>query len=105
MGPKEADAERDDLLLLDVREQWEWDAGHVAGSIHVPMSQLPARLAEIPDDRRILAICRSGNRSDRVTAWLSAQGRQAVNLDGGLKAWALEGLPLETTGGQPGQVV
>lgn len=105
MGPKEADAERDELLLLDVREQWEWDAGHVAGSTHVPMSQLPARLSELPSDQRVLAICRSGSRSDRVTAWLSAQGWDAVNLDGGLQDWAREGLPLEAADGSPGRVV
>jgi rhodanese-related sulfurtransferase len=104
MDPTEADARRDEMLLLDVREQQEWDAGHVTGSVHIPMNELPDRVAEIRGDRPVVAICRSGARSGRVTAWLDSQGQETHNLEGGLKAWHAAGLPLESADGGPGIV-
>ncbi|MDP9417165.1 MAG: rhodanese-like domain-containing protein, partial [Actinomycetota bacterium] len=87
-----------DAWLLDVREPGEWAAGHVDGAHHVPMSELPARAGEVPGDREVVVVCRVGGRSAAVTAWLRAQGRRAVNLDGGLDAWAAAGRPLVSDG-------
>jgi rhodanese-related sulfurtransferase len=81
--------------ILDVREPAEWDDAHVAGSLHIPMGQLVARVAEVPRDGPLVVVCHSGHRSAQVTAWLVQQGYDAVNLDGGLVAWAQAGLPLE----------
>jgi rhodanese-related sulfurtransferase len=89
-------------LLLDVREPEEWDAGHLADSVHVPMSEVPGWLAGSGADvaSSVVVICRSGHRSAHVTAWLQQQGVNAVNLDGGLLAWAVERRPLVTDTGQ-----
>jgi len=80
--------------LVDVRESAEWQQGHVAGSQHIPMGEFVARIGEVPTDRPVVVVCHSGHRSAQVTAWLVAQGYDAVNLDGGLVAWAQAGLPL-----------
>ena len=82
-------------LLLDVREPAEWDDAHVAGSLHIPMGQFVARIGEVPVERPVVVVCHSGHRSAQVTAWLVSQGYDAVNLEGGLVAWAQAGLPLE----------
>lgn len=96
---------RDDLFLLDVREPQEWQAGHVAGATHIPMGELGARQQELPADRPILCICRSGQRSAMVTSALDGAGYQAHNLEGGLLAWVEARLPLVTTEGEDGTVV
>lgn len=94
-----------DVVVLDVREQDEWDAGHIEGALHLPMSQLVDRAAEVPSDRRIVCVCRSGNRSARVTAWLIANGVDAMNLDGGMLRWAASGRPAVTASGGAGRVI
>ena len=80
--------------LLDVRSTDEWAGGRIAGSLHIPMDQLMQRLDEVDD--RVVCVCAVGARSARVAQFLNAQGRDAVNLDGGLQAWASSGLPLES---------
>jgi rhodanese-related sulfurtransferase len=80
--------------LLDVRTDDEWAGGRIAGSVHIPMDQLMQRLDEVDD--RVVCVCAVGARSARVAQFLNAQGRDAVNLDGGLQAWASSGLPLES---------
>ena len=94
----------DDATILDVREDDEWAAGHIAGSVHVPLSQLPGRAADIPPTDPLLVVCKVGARSAQVTAWLAGQGRDAANLAGGLDAWADAGRPLVTDDGGPGTV-
>ena len=91
-------------LLVDVREGWEWAAGRVAGARHVPLDQLPRRAGELPRDRKVVVVCRSGNRSAHATRVLRGTGVDAVNLDGGLQAWWGAGLPLVTGGREPGRV-
>jgi sulfur-carrier protein adenylyltransferase/sulfurtransferase len=76
------------LLLVDVREQYEWDAGRLPGSIHVPLATLPERLAEIHADATPVLICAGGVRSMAACRFLAAQGRNAVNLAGGVMAWS-----------------
>lgn len=92
-------------LLLDVREQEEWDAGHAPDAVHVPLHDVPARLAELPTDRPVDVVCHYGGRSAQATAWLLQQGVDARNVDGGMDAWERAGLPVVTDDGTPGQVV
>jgi rhodanese-related sulfurtransferase len=93
----------DDAVLIDVREQDEWDAGHAPGAVHIPLGELPSRLDELPDtDAGALAVaCRGGGRSSRAVAWLSQQGFDVANLDGGMKAWQGAGKPLVSDSGDP----
>ena len=91
-------------LLLDVREPDEWVSGHAPDARHVPMSDVPNALDALPRDRRVVAVCRSGARSGRVTEFLVAQGFDVVNLAGGMQAWASAGHPVVTDDGAPGQV-
>lgn len=86
----------DGLLVLDVREDEEWDAGHIAGSVHVPLMELGARYAELPAADQTLVVCRVGNRSAYAAGFLLQQGVDAVNLDGGLVAWQRAGRELVT---------
>jgi rhodanese-related sulfurtransferase len=95
----------DDAVLLDVREDDEWAAGHVAGSTHLPMSELLARADEVPATDPLVVVCRVGGRSAQVAAWLRGQGREAYNLAGGLESWAAAGRPLVTDSGAPGTVL
>jgi rhodanese-related sulfurtransferase len=95
----------DGAYLLDVREDDEWAAGRVTGSVHISMGELGARLDELPTDRRIVAVCRTGARSGAVTDALAARGYDVVNLAGGLQAWIAEGLPLVAEDGLPGAVL
>jgi rhodanese-related sulfurtransferase len=98
-----------DAVLLDVREDDEWAAGHIDGAVHVPMMQLPQRLnyepGPITPDRPVVVVCKVGSRSAQVTAWLRHQGYDAVNLAGGLLAWEASGRPLATEGDAPGFVL
>lgn len=87
----------DGAVLLDVREDDEWVAGHAPDAVHVPMGQVPQRLEEIAaavPDRPVPVVCRSGTRSAQVTAYLSGIGLDAVNVDGGMQSWAAAGRPL-----------
>ncbi|OHV44345.1 rhodanese-like domain-containing protein [Pseudofrankia sp. BMG5.36] len=83
-----------ELFLLDVREPEEWAAGHIDGAAHIPMGELTGRLGEVPRSARVVAVCRSGNRSARVTAYLVGGGWDAHNLEGGMMAWAALGRPM-----------
>jgi rhodanese-related sulfurtransferase len=79
------------LFLLDVREPAEVASASVAGAVHIPMGDVPARLAELPRDREVVVLCLAGGRSLRVANFLAAQGFQPVtNLTGGISAWAEE---------------
>jgi len=81
-------------VLLDVREDDEWTAGHAPEARHLPMSQLTGRLDEVPAADPLYVICRSGSRSARVVAFLSQQGVSAVNVAGGMQSWAAAGRPM-----------
>lgn len=106
IGPVEAESLiRSGALLLDVREQSEWQAGHAPGARHVPLGDLDEELGALPRDRRVVVVCRSGNRSARATALLVRSGFEAVNLSGGMQAWAAAGLPVETKNAWPGTMV
>jgi queuine tRNA-ribosyltransferase len=104
MKPEEANGRRD-LHLLDVREPDEWQAGHIAGSQHIPLGEFRARVSEVPKDRTIVAVCRHGNRSEAAARGLRTLGYVVENLEGGVTAWAQAGLPLEAEGGGTGRVI
>ncbi|HTZ94668.1 MAG TPA: rhodanese-like domain-containing protein [Streptosporangiaceae bacterium] len=85
--------------LLDVREDDEWAAGHAPDARHIPLGQLGAHTADIPQDQQIYVICRSGARSARATQALNGAGWQAVNVAGGMQDWAAAGLPMVSDSG------
>jgi rhodanese-related sulfurtransferase len=86
-------------VALDVRENDEWAAGRIGGALHIPMGELAQRRSEIPSDRSIVAVCRSGSRSAVVTQALLQAGYEVENLTGGLEAWQAAGLPIDPPGG------
>jgi rhodanese-related sulfurtransferase len=92
-------------ILLDVRDDAEWRAGHAPGARHIPLSRLPGRIRELPQRRAVVTVCRSGARSARAAALLGRSGLDAVNLSGGMRAWARAGLPVITGGKRPGRIV
>jgi rhodanese-related sulfurtransferase len=102
VSPAEAREWADDgAVLLDVRESHEWSAGRAPGALHVPLADLPDRVGDLDPTRRVVCVCRSGGRSRRATAFLVEHGIDAVNMEGGMVAWADAGGPLESDGGEP----
>jgi rhodanese-related sulfurtransferase len=92
--------------VLDVREPDEWEAGHAPGAHHLPMMEVPARMAEIPTDQEVVVVCRSGGRSGQVVSYLMGNGWDNVrNLDGGMHAWAAAGREVVSENGQPAHVL
>lgn len=92
--------ESGEALVLDVREQEEWQAGRIPEATFIPMDEVDRRLGELPRDRRLITVCRSGNRSGRVADDLRAKGYEAENIEGGMQAWHEAGLPIEPPGGR-----
>jgi phage shock protein E len=87
---------RSDVVVLDVREPSEYDAGHIAGVKLIPMGTVANRLNEIPKDKPVIVTCHSGNRSGQVTEFLRQQGYTNVhNMAGGITAWQQAGYPVE----------
>lgn len=74
-------------LILDVREQYEWNQVHIADALHIPMNEVPARLGDLPRDRPIAVLCAHGSRSYGVTHYLREQGFDAWNVAGGITQW------------------
>ena len=94
----ELDAEHpvpEGVVLLDVREQDEWDAGHAPDAVHIPLGELPVRWGELDPEVPILVICHSGGRSARAAAWLNQGDFDATTHDGGMVAWSQRGFPVE----------
>jgi rhodanese-related sulfurtransferase len=105
VGPSEAqEALEKGAVLLDVREPNEWRSGHAPKARHIPLGQLSARAGELPRNREILVVCRSGSRSTRAAKMLSAQRGDVANVKGGMAGWARAGLPVVAKGGGPGRV-
>ena len=94
----------DHVEVLDVRERVEWDHGHIEGAVHIPLTQLPERLDEVPSGRTVV-VCTVGGRSARAVAYLAQQGRDVANLAGGMLDWVEAGRPLVSETGAPPQVV
>jgi rhodanese-related sulfurtransferase len=92
--------------LIDVREDDEWRAGHAPEAVHLPMMQLPQRLAEVPPEGVVVIVCRSGHRSAEVVRFLSTQGFDNVrNLAGGMYGWVAAGRPLVSEDGDAAAVI
>jgi rhodanese-related sulfurtransferase len=92
------------VILLDVREDDEWHRGHAPGAQHVPMGQVPSRIAEIDADAKLFVVCQAGGRSQRVAHYLARNGYAPVNVAGGMLAWAAAGRPVVTDDGATGVI-
>ncbi len=108
LDPLYADIRRRDpdrpAVLLDIRERNEFLSVRVEGSLFIPMSQLGARLHEIPKDRPVMVICATGNRSMQVTGYLLGSGWIDVgNVAGGIDGWMRLGLPVRRGPVEPGE--
>jgi rhodanese-related sulfurtransferase len=97
---------RPDQLILDVREDEEWTAGHIDGAVHVPLGRLANRMlhepGELLTDQPLVVTCKGGGRARRAAAWLNTNGFDAVVLDGGMRGWQASGRPMVSeTGEEP----
>lgn len=87
--------QQEDVFVLDVREQFEWDDFHVPNTTLIPLGQLSSRVNEIPKDAQIVVICNSGNRSDEGRdILLNAGYTNVTSMDGGVQAWRSLGYPI-----------
>ncbi|HEX8958844.1 MAG TPA: rhodanese-like domain-containing protein [Solirubrobacterales bacterium] len=85
--------------LVDVRDDHEWEAGHIPGAIHIPLPQLGERVGEIDRERPVVLYCRGGSRCEMATEALAAAGFDAAKLEGGVGGWSGQGLALEPEDG------
>ena len=92
--------ERGEIELVDVREQYEWDAGRIAGARHIELERLAGRAEEIPRERPVVFQCRLGARSAMATQAFRSGGWEAYNLAGGIAEWVRRGLPIEPEDGR-----
>jgi hydroxyacylglutathione hydrolase len=84
-----------EMLVLDVRSQTEWDEGHIPGAHHIMLGYLPQRTQEVVNSRPVVVNCETGSRSAIAASILAAQGAtEVINLQGGIRDWALAGLPV-----------
>ena len=91
-----------DAYLLDVREADEWSCGHAPEAVHLPLSELQARIAEVPADHDVYVICKVGGRSAQAVDYLNQSGLSTVNVSGGMLAWHAAGKAMVTdSGAQP----
>jgi len=88
-------------LLIDVREESEWENGHIAEARHMPLASVPDFVDELPRDTLIVCTCRSGGRSGRAASFLDEQGFNVANLVGGMLSWQEQGLVMVSDNGQP----
>jgi rhodanese-related sulfurtransferase len=94
-----------DHVLLDVREPDEWAAGHAPGAFWIPLGDLERARTEIPFNKQVVCVCRSGARSARAAEALIEWGFEASNMVGGMRAWADAGLPVVRNDDTPGEVI
>jgi rhodanese-related sulfurtransferase len=93
-----------ETVLLDVRENDEWQRGHAGDARHIPMGEVPARVNEIDRQAKLYVICKAGGRSQKVAEYLAGNGYEPVNVSGGMLAWANAGRPVVTDDGGTGSV-
>lgn len=98
ISPGQASEMRDGgAFMLDVREPDEWIAGHIPGATLIPLGELSSRLSEVPKDKEVVVVCRSGNRSaEGRDILLNAGFEQVTSMVGGMNQWASAGLPVVT---------
>ena len=95
-SPEEAYAAvREGAVLIDVREAWEYQEMRIPGAVLIPLSQVPDRLDDIPEDSDVYVHCRMGSRSAKAVDFLRAHGRpRSFNVAGGIDSWKEAGLPI-----------
>jgi rhodanese-related sulfurtransferase len=91
--------EEGQVVLIDVREPYEWDAGHIPGATHIEVERLASRAEEVPTDRPVVFQCRLGVRSAMAMQAFRASGWDAYHMAGGIQAWVDDGLPIEPDDG------
>ncbi|QDQ98938.1 rhodanese-like domain-containing protein [Tomitella fengzijianii] len=94
----------DATVLLDVRERDEWDQGHVAGAVHMPLGEVSERLDEVDPDAEVYVVCRQGGRAVRVCQFLNQYGRDVVFVRDGMVGWQQSGRPTVAADGSEGSV-
>jgi rhodanese-related sulfurtransferase len=92
--------ESGEIVLIDVREPYEWEAGRVHGAQHIELERLASRADDVPTDRKVVFMCRLGVRSAMAMQAFRASGWDAYHLAGGIQRWVDDGLPLEPEGGR-----
>jgi len=104
--PKEVSEHLSEVQIVDVREQYEFDAGRIDGAVHIPLNPLMGGAGDdlLDKDKPVVVVCRSGNRSELGMLMLKARGYEAHNLEGGMEAWEHQKLPFATPDGAPGRV-
>lgn len=105
MKPSELVRRAHDVQIVDVRYPNEWDAGHIDGAVHLPVDDLAERAGKMDPGRPVITVCRTGDRSTAAAETLRTDGFVAESLDGGMEAWARDGLPIVSGEGEPGTVV
>ena len=104
-NPKGVHERLDEIQLVDCREQYEWDAGRIEGSIFIPLNQIMAgKGSDLDKGKPVVLVCRSGNRSELATMMFQARGFEAYNLEGGMEEWERLGLPFSAPDGSSGRV-
>jgi rhodanese-related sulfurtransferase len=98
------DLVRDGAVLLDVREPNEWNAGHAPQAAHLPLGRINEASKKVKGGKRVVVVCRSGNRSRSATKTLISMGYDAVNLSGGMTAWAQAGGQVVDRSGRVGAI-
>jgi rhodanese-related sulfurtransferase len=100
LSPREASERATEAQVVDVRTDEEHAAGYIAETLHIPLDRLTEEAERLDRDRPVIFYCRGGERSATAAAAFRASGWDAYNIQGGLVAWAEEGLPLEPEGGK-----
>jgi rhodanese-related sulfurtransferase len=85
-----------DIQLIDVREDYEWDSGHLAGARHIELQQVAASADSIDRDKPVVFYCHVGSRSTMAAAAFRQAGFDAYSMEGGIEAWSTSGLPVES---------
>ncbi|MGO4498633.1 rhodanese-like domain-containing protein [Paenibacillus sp. 2RAB27] len=81
---------KENVVILDVREQDEWESGHIPGARHIPLGQIARALNEMDQQQETIVVCRSGNRSGQACDFLSSMGYYVLNMPGGMSKWTGE---------------
>ena len=97
-----ADMER--FRVVDVRYPNEWEAGHIRGTVHIPLDYVYEHTDDLDRSRPVVTVCRSGSRSAQAAADLAGEGFEVQNLSGGIESWVDQGLPIVADDGGPGRV-